>query len=278
MLGELARVHAWRYARHPLFLIGFAIAMGYTVWDIVDDPNLDPNRDGGLHFYAAFLIGVLGLIVAYRLTRTADRSLALLPSTPTSPTTRTLALCMSCLVPASAGTVILVVAVAGWQIGEPTYLQAWSETMGPANLVAWAVATNVVACLGAPLLGVAVGRWWRFPGAGVVAAILLVATSTVLNFLVQGQVADPPLAGMIAGLMSPWFIWLETQPSMGPTSDPVGTASAVGHLVYLIGLCGLAMWAAVIKGAEGEERRIWLRRGIISLAVALSGLVWAVVG
>jgi hypothetical protein len=278
ILTQLARVHARRYARHPLFLIGFLIAIGYTIWDVVDDPGFDPNRDGGIHFYSAFLIGVLGLIVAYRLTRTEERALALLPSAPTSQTTRTLALGLSCLVPAIAGGVILVIAVAGWQIGEPTYLERWADVVGPAELVAWAITTNVVACLGAPLLGVAVARWWRFPGAGVVAAILLVAISVVGNTLAQEAMPDPfPLITFV-WLLSPWAIWLETQASTGLTGEALGSGSPIGHLVYTIGLCGLAIWAAVIKDAEGPERTVWRRNGIIALVVAVGGLVWAVLG
>lgn len=278
LLGQLASVHARRYARHPLFLIGFLIALGYTIWDIADDPNLDPNRDGGLHFYAAFLIGVLGLIVAYRLTRTEDRAMALFPSAPTSQTTRTLALCLSCLVPAVAGTVILLVAVVGWQVGEPTYLQLWFDAMAPAEFVAWAITSTTVASLGGPLLGVAVGRWWRFPGAGVVVAILLVAVAVQLNILGQEFADSPTLLTRALWLASPWVIWLDTAASTGFTGNELGPGSPMGHVIYTIGLCGLAAWAAVIKGAEAEGLRVWRRYGIFALVVALSGLLWAVLG
>jgi len=57
-----------------------------------------------------------------------------------------------------------------------------------------------------------------------------------------------------------------------------GTGSAVGQLVYTIGLCGLAVWPAVIKSAEGAERSRWRRNGVIALAVTVGGLLWAIFG
>lgn len=285
ILRHLAGVHARRYARHPLFLIGFGLALAATVWDIVDNPNLDPSRDGGLNFYAAFLIGVLGLIVAYRLTRTEDRALALLPSAPTSETTRTLALCLACLVPALAGAVILVVAVVGWQVGEPTYLQTWADAMPTAEFVAWAIGSTVVAGLGGPLLGVVVGRWWRFPGAGVIAAVLLVVLATAPNIIGVGF-TDPIGGSAWTGrLVSPWIVWLDISAGAEFSADGtrlapllMGPGSPVGHLVYIVGLCGLAVWAAVIKTAEGVERSTWRRNGAIALVVAVGGLLWALLG
>jgi hypothetical protein len=287
ILAQLAWVHARRYAKHPLFLIGLAIALGYTIWDIVDNPNFDPNRDGGLHFYSAFLIGVLGVIVAYRLTRTEDRALALLPSAPTSKTTRTLALCLACLVPAVAGAVVLMVAVVGWQVSEPTYLQVWADAMPTAEFVAWAFTSTVVACLGGPLLGVAVGRWWPFPGAGVVAAILLVVVATGPNLIIDAADYSDSISMLqrFSWLISPWIVWLNIAASAefaadGTPLEPLlkGPGSPVGHLIFTIGLCGLVVWAAVTKNAESAEQRIWRRYGIIALVVAVGGLLWAVLG
>jgi hypothetical protein len=293
ILGQLARVHARRYAKHPLFLIGFVLAVAATIWDIVANPNLDPDRDGGLHFYSAFLIGVLGLIVAYRLTRTEEKAIALLPSAPTSRTIRTLALCAACLVPALAAALVLAVAVIGWQVHPPSYLQTWLDAMPTAEFVAWILGGTVVAGLGGPLLGVAVGRWWRFPGAGVVAAVLLVVLATAPNVFAS-DVTDifasdradlPSVPSRIAWLVSPWIVWLNISAGTEVTADglPIvpwvmGPGSAVGHLVYTVGLCGLAAWAAVIKGAEGNGRSRWMHSGAIALVVTLGGLAWAVFG
>ncbi len=276
--AQLARVQMRRYATHPLFLIGFGLATAATVWDIVDNPNLDPSRDGGLNFYGAFLIGVLGLIVAYRLTRTEERAVALLPSTPTSSTTRTLALCAACLVPALAAALVLAVAVIGWQLNQPSYLQTWLDAMPAADLVAWLLGSTVVAGFGGPLLGVAVGRWWRFPGAGAVAAVLLVVLAVVANSFAH-SFYGPPFAASRAGLVSPWIVWLDLEQIVVDVSDVVLIpGSAVGHLVYTIGLCGLAVWAAVIKNAEGAERSRWTRNGVIVLVVTAGGLLWAIFG
>lgn len=284
ILAQLARVQMRRYAKHPLFLIGFGLAMAATVWDVVDNPNLDPSRDGGLSFYPAFLIGVLGLIVSYRLTRTEEKAVALLPSTPTFPTTRTLALCAACLVPALAAALVLAVAILGWQIYPPSYLQTRLDAMPAADFVAWALGSTVVAGLGGPLLGVAVGRWWRFPGAGAVAAVLLVVIAVAGN-AIGSRFADSLSLSNRAGLVSPWIIWLDISASAEFSADgmplvpfAMGPGSAVGHLVYTIGLCGLAVWAAVIRNAESAERSRWMRNGAIALVVTVGGLLWAVFG
>lgn len=278
-LGQLTRVHARRYAKHPLFLIGFGLAMAATVWDIVDNPNLSPNRDGGLHFYAAFLIGVLGLVVAYRLTRTEERALALIPSTPTSGTTRTLALCLACLIPALAGALVLAVAVIGWQVGSPTYLQTWLDAMPTVDFVAWAIGSTIVAALGGALLGVVIARWWRFAGAGVVAALLLVVLAAAPNIIAL-EAGDPTsLPTRILWLLSPWVVWLDIPATVDLGREALnGPGSPVGHLVYIIGLCGLAVWAAVIKDAESAERTMWRRNGVIAVLLAIGGLLWAVLG
>lgn len=274
LLAQLARVHAWRYARHPLFLIGLALAMAATTWDIVDDPNLDSSRDGGLNFYSAFLIGVLGLIVSHRLTRTEGKAVALLPSTPVSQTTRTLALCAACLVPALAAALVLTVAMLGWLIFPPSYLQVWVDAMPTADFVAWAVGSTVIAGLGGPLLGVAVGRWWGFPGAGAAAAVLTVVAAGAGTMVAM----TASFAASRAGLVGPWIVWLELPDIVDVSNAVLVRGSAVGHLVYTIGLCGLAVWAAVIRDAEGAARSVWMRRGAIAMVVAVGGLLWAILG
>ncbi len=216
--------------------------------------------------------------MAYRLTRTEDRALALLPSAPTSPTTRTLALCVACVVPALAAALVLAVAILSWQVYPPSYLQTWLDAMPAADFVAWAFGSTVVAALGGPLLGVVIGRWWRFPGAGAVAAVLLVVLAVVSTSFAHSFYGSPFVASR-AGLAGPWIAWLEFEQTIVDASDVVQIpGSAAGHLVYTIGLCGLAVWAAVIKNAEGAERSRWRRNGAIALVVTIGGLLWAIFG
>ena len=278
ILRQLARVQMLRYARHPLFLIGFTVAIAGASWDVVSNPNLDPSRDGGLHFYSAFLLGVLGLIVSYRLTRTEQRALAVLPSAPISSRVRTLALCAACLVPALAAVLVLTVASLGWRLYPPSYLQTLLDAMPAADFAAWILGATAVAGLGGSLLGVVVGRWWRFPGAGAMAAVLVIVLAVAANIF-STEFADSPSVASRAGLVSPWIVWLDLEQIIVDVSDvALIPGSAVGHLVYMIGLCGLAVWAAVIKDAEGVERSRWMRNGAIALVIAVGGLAWAISG
>ncbi len=50
----------------------------------------------------------------------------------------------------------------------------------------------------------------------------------------------------------PYTMW--TVSSDGDTLIGVRSGSPVGYLAYTLVLCGLAVWAAVMKDAEGETR------------------------
>ena len=268
VFGQLARAHAKRYARHPLFLIGFANAIFWVVFGIVN-----PEGGSGMHLMTPLSIGVFGVVVAYRLTKTEDQALDMLPSTPTSPATRTLALCAAAWVPALAGAVTLVVFLVGWWITPPPNLTPELDGLGTAGFGAWMVGLSVVAGLGGPLLGVAVARWWRFRGAGVLTAFLIVVFALASFLLIS-----PFLGAPVVWRWSPWIMTWGFTEGLGLDPDRVGWGPPFGHLTYQLGLCALAVWAAVIKDAAGEQRQVWNRRGLIAAVVALGGLWWAIFG
>ena len=54
--------------------------------------------------------------------------------------------------------------------------------------------------------------------------------------------------------------------------------SPTGHLLYSLGLCGLAVTAAVLKDATADAKAIWIRRGWGLLGVAAVGFLWAMPG
>ena len=65
----------------------------------------------------AFLLGVFGFVVAHRLTTSLRRTRELAGTVPVDQQTRTLSLCLACLVPAAAGLrapVYMLVANAIW--------------------------------------------------------------------------------------------------------------------------------------------------------------------
>ena len=196
MVRALARVEAKRFARHPLFLSGIAIMLIPMV-AVLWQQELDANPMTGTLFIA-FLIGVFGFIVAHRLTTSLLRTRDLAGTTPVGRQQRTLALCLACLVPATAGVVVAVfmlVTAAIWPpVGDPvTAHVAWFRDDPTIDVLATLIAMGPVAALGGPLLGVAVARWAPFRGSALIGVVTLV-------FLT----AMPSEASLPWRLLSPW--------------------------------------------------------------------------
>ena len=195
-LRALARVEAKRFARHPLFLLGIAIML-IPIVAVFWQQELDANPMTGTLFIA-FLIGVFGFIVAHRLTTSLLRTRDLATTTPVGRQQRTLALCLACLVPATAGVVVAVfmlVTAAIWTpVGDPvTAHVAWFRDDPAVDVLATLIAMGPVAALGGPLLGVAVARWAPFRGSALIGVVTLV-------FLT----AMPSEASVPWRVLSPW--------------------------------------------------------------------------
>jgi hypothetical protein len=271
-------IQAGRFARHPLFLLGLAF-LGLNMLAMYDDSPTSPSA-ASEHVFVSFFVGVIGLIVAARLTRTEDRALALLPSAPVPATTRTLALVGACFVPASVGLLWFAWRLLTWvSMPPPGELVAAFGGWGP--ILAFNIGGSVVTCFGGAVLGVAVGRWLRFPGAEVLFALVL---CVVVVFMVGGGLAQRSanewhIVYLTATAM-PWTDWVLIDRTDDLTLDLVGVrdGSPYGHLLYAVGLTGLAIWAAVMKDAEGPERVTWRRRGAALGVATVLGLAWAIVG
>ena len=273
VLRQLARIQAKRFASHPLYLSGVALLL-VTMTQMYDDAGKDLEAFTG-PVVVAFFVGVFGAIVAFRLTATEQRALDLVSGTPVSATTRTLALCAACVVPAATGLLWLVyrlVTLAFWPI-KPELLEAIG---GWVPALAALISASVVAAVGGPLLGVAVGRWWRFPGAGLLLVVVLVVPCFVFaGGGVDQTLYDNPLMRLATTAM-PYTMW--TVSSDGDTLIGARSGSPVGYLVYTALLCGLAVWAAVMKDAEGETRARWTRYGAFLGGGAVLAYLWALLG
>lgn len=267
-LRSLAGTEARRFARHPVFLLGVVFSV-ITMVAIADDRSPDSLSNGVL---PAFFLGIFGMIVAYRLTRSTRPSAEAVDAAPVSVTQRTAALCLACLVPAFAGLVWLGVMYATFAVWPPPEW-AWAGFDHPDRL-AILVGHSVVAALGASLLGVAVARWLRFPGAIVLAVVVLIAWVAGVSGFAGEHAASVPAA--IARLTAPFALF--TSVNAGASEIDTWLGSPRWHLLYLVALSVLAAVAALLRGAVGRTRTVLLRAGAAGALVAVLTAVAAVTG
>jgi hypothetical protein len=269
VIAPLARIEAKRYARHPLFLAGFALALVTSAGEfgpIELDHQVVP----------AFFLGVLGLVVAARLTTSTRTSGPVVESAPVSETARTAALCLACLVPAAAGLVVVLFHQAFVAANPfPDYIYG---TYGTFDRLAITVLIPVIACAGGPLLGVAVGRWWTFPGATLLATLGLLLWSAVCAYVPEQNMDSSSLVARLLHMLTPYtaFGSGNSNSSARPTVITSYTGSAGWFMVWTLALCGLAACAALLHGATGPVRRRVRGAACACVVVALSSLVLSV--
>lgn len=268
-IWPLARIEAKRYARHPVFLIGLLLGIVFSAGEhgpIELDYQVIPS----------FFIGVLGLVLATRLTTSTGRSRPVVDAAPVSETMRTAALCLACVVPAAAGVVLVLVhrvfvladPFPGWMYG----------TYGPSERFVITMVIPVIACAGGPLLGVAVGRWLRFPGAALLAVVVILFWSNVAAYV--------PAQGMNSRSLLARFLHMATAYTAFGTSNGDGnaptttvrsyTGSPLWFAVWALALCGLAATAALWRRADGRARTVVGRTFVALVAVALVALTLSV--
>lgn len=253
----LALAEARRYARHPLFLLAgsvliVALGAGLVKREVVTVSALEGT------VAPAFLIGVFGFVIAHRLTTSMHRTGDVVGTTPTTPLRRTAALCLACVVPASAGVAVLLIDVVFGAIWPPEPVPpgqtvAWFGDQPTVPMLAALVASIVLACLGGPLLGVAVARWAPFRGSALLGVVLLVV----------GCAYGDDLPGSWFAVL-PWFNFSDSLVTDGifRASWLRDGAIPVWTCVYYACLCGLAAVAALLRDA-GDHRRTLLTTGAI---------------
>lgn len=268
-LRPLAMAEARRFARHPLFLGGVALL---TYSFVVSANDAEPDVISGHGFFPGLLIGVVSMLVAYRLTRSTRVAAEATDGTPTSMTTRTAALCLASLVPAAVALLWLVAELIAVKVHPPG---AWKYgTFGPGDRFAILAGESVVASLGAPLLGVAVGRWLRFPGAGLVLAVGVVGW-VAGAFAIVGHDVNSHAAALVR-LSAPYTFFATVQ--QGSHSLESWTGSPWWYLIYMLCLSALAAVAALSYAAGAETRRLLLRVGAGLLVLAIVSCALAVTG
>ena len=263
--AALARIEAWRLARHPMFLVGTALGVVFTVMALNEQADQVTGDSLSLPV-VALTVGVASMITAYHLTRSFHGAGELLEASPTSVTTRTAALCLAAAIPALVASVWLIL----YYGFTPPSLDAPEWMYGAfshAEVAAVLVENSVAAAIGGTLLGIAAGRWWRFRGASAVLVLAVVVwTIGVLGVFSTTEGAPPA-----------WFRWVRLFTPVGyftsATQNDVSVTSLTGspwwYLAWVLTLCGLAALAGLLWRSEGQTRRRLVRIGAVAVALSV---------
>jgi len=259
-LRELALVDAKRYATHPLLLFGF-VANAALIYAAARDRAPAPL---GIAISPAFFLGVLGLVVAHRLTTSLGRSHELVDSMPSSERRRTAALCLACLVPFAAGlasAVAILVLSAAYppELVPPHTQMAWFGDYSGVDVVAALLAIGAVASLGGPLLGILIARWAPFRGSALVAIVVIFfVCESSTHWSVPWSVSLP------------WTSLYDEYASHGVVTHSVMWVgvSQVWYCVYALLMCGLAAVGAMLHDPVDRRPLLWTGG---ALAVAAAG-------
>ena len=259
-LRTLAGIEARRYATHPLFLLGVAVLV-LTSARSAQDLALTVTQGA---IGPAFLLGLLGVFVGYQLTRSMGPSTDAIRAAPADGALRTAALCLACLVPGAVALVWVAWLYLGSTIWPPTDSPLAS---GPRLAMLLAAVPYAV---GGPLVGVLVGRWTRFPGAGLVAVVLLFVWTWLGTV---GLAMSASHLGTLIRLNAPYGLWISADGPQAP--QWVAGGSPWWYLAYICLLCGMAASAAILHDAVGRRRSRVLRLLVVLTALALVCLALA---
>jgi hypothetical protein len=252
-----------RFVLNPVFLSGVAL----TAWWAWKIPRADTEVDE-LTGYPAVFLGGFGMAATYWLTRSMRASEPVADVTPVTRPTRTTALCGVAIVPLLCGVLTLFMFLRVYPVGDSVF-----GPFSPSARIAVLVGQIVVPSLGGPLLGVALGRWVRFPGAAFVLFLVIFGWVELVTILTIGHPDSAPIT--VLRLFSPFaFFTLH--------ADAGGVTAWRGSPWFFIGwqvaLCAIVVLVALLRGAEGRVRSRIIGALVIAGAAAVILLVLAATG
>ena len=261
--AALAAREMRRFVLNPLFLA----AAGLTAYLLWSGQRSTVTEIDSVNAIAATLFGGLGMMAAFWLTRSMRASEPVVGVTPTTLPARTAALCAVAIVPFGCGCLALLWFVHLYPVSEPVY-----GAFSPPARIAVLVGQIVIPALGGPLLGVALGRWVRFPGAALVLFLLLSVWINLVTWLTLVHPDSAPVA--VLRLFAPFALFT--------LHSDAGVTAWRGSPWFFIGwqlaLCAIAVLVALLRGAEGRTRSRIIRALGFALAAAAIMLVLAGTG
>ena len=260
----LAARETRRLAGNPVFL--FAVVI--TAFALRAGPDAGQTEIDAANPYPAIFLGGFGMMATYWLTRSMRASEPVVGVTPVTQPVRTAALCAVAIVPFGCGCLALLRFVQLIPVSSPLY-----GPFSPSARVAVLVGQIVIPALGGPLLGVALGRWVRFPGAAFVLFLLIYGWVSLVTILTMSH-ASSALVAVLRLFAGFTFFALH--------SDAGGVTAWRGSPWFFLGwqlaLCAIAVLVALLRGAEGRVRTRIIRALGIAGVAALILLVLAALG
>ncbi len=240
----LAAREVRRFVVNPVFLIGAAlIASGLWFGRPPPVTEIDTTK---------IFLGGFGMLVAFWQTRSMRTSEPVVGTTPTTLPMRTAALCTVAIVPLLCGVSNLV--AVDWMYGP----------LSPPASIAVRISQMVLPALGGPLLGVALGRWVRFAGAGLLAFLALWVWMSVVTVV---NLSDPdPTPNVVLRLFAPFAFVTSTDNTTILTTTWRG--SPWWFIGWQLAVCAIVVLIAVLRGAQGRVRSAIVRALPIIAVVA----------
>ena len=253
-----------RFVLNPLFLAAAALT-AFFLWRSAQRSTITAIED--VNAIAATCFGGLGMMAAFGLTRSMHASEPVVGVTPVTLPAHTAALCAVAIVPFGCGCLTLLAFLQLFPVSSALY-----GAFSPSARIAVLVGQIVMPALGGPLLGVALGRWVRFPGAAFVLALILSGWINLVTALTLARPDSAPVA--VLRLFAP-FALFTLHSSAGVTAWRGSPWFFIG---WQLALCVIAVLVALLRGAEGRARSRIIRALPIAGATAVIMLVLAGTG
>jgi len=253
-----------RLVLNPVFLFAVAFIV-YALWA---GPDTGLTEIDTANPYPAIFLGGFGMMATYWLTRSMRASEPVVGVTPVTMPARTAALCAVALVPFACGCLALLRFVQLIPVSNALY-----GPFSPSARVAVLVGQIVMPALGGPLLGVALGRWVRFPGAAFVLFLVLYGWVSLVTILSMSDPNSAPVG--VLRLFAPFAFFTLHSDSGGVTA---WRGSPWFFLGWQLALCAIAVLLALLRGAEGRVRTRVIRALVIAGVAALILLGLAAAG
>jgi len=253
-----------RLIANPVFLAA-AVLTAYALWT---GQRITVTEIDSVNPFPAIFLGGFGMIATFWLTRSMRASEPVTSVTPVTLSARTAALCAVATVPFACGCLALLAFLQLHPVGDPVY-GAFSH---PARIAILA-GQILVPALGGPLLGVALGRWMRFPGAALVMFLVLFGWVNLVTALSISHPDSAPVAA--ARLFAPFAFFTCT----GGTSHLTTWRGSPWFFIgWQLALCVIAVLVALLRGAAGQARARIIHALGIMLVTAVIMLVLAATG